>query len=114
MRRIVLMVLAVVAIGCGSTDPGGGTGGVSPAKAQADCTAYLSFYCTKLISCIADTTMADCLTLAQSAIDCAKVVSETSEVPLCKAELTNATCTGLVSNNAINIPAACKMIFLYP
>jgi hypothetical protein len=108
-----VLVLLVVVAGCG----GGSSDGVSASQAKSDCDVFISgVYCPKIVGCYAgQLTQADCVAAAQTGLDCAAVVSESSELATCETQLGNSTCAVLISSDGmVHIPASCKGVFLHP
>lgn len=110
MRRLgVLVTVSAFFLGCS-----GGSDGVSPAQAQADCTAFVaSDYCGKATGCISGIDEATCVSSVKTTIDCTTAVGENGKLTICESDLAAESCAVFYDGTNINLPASCKSVFLH-
>ncbi len=79
---------------------------VNTAPAIQSCNDFQSAFCTKAVGCGAYSSAADCLTQAQSSLDCSKAVGVGLSYSTCITQVNALTCT------SSDLPASCKDVIL--
>ncbi len=104
MVRVLALLFSVSLfglVGCGSSN-----------QAAADCDNFITnHYCPAVYACGAYASLSQCISTAESGLDCSTVHHE-SGLALCESDIDNASCSQLVDyyGNGI-IPYSCYGVF---
>lgn len=91
----------------------GGCGGSDNDSPTAKCNSLLSLTCQRAVACANDgTTQSECVTAAMTGLNCADAVGVSASYNMCISDLRAVSCTDLLANDTINLPATCMGVIL--
>ena len=91
-----------------------GCGGGSGNSAAQKCDSLVSLLCARAIECLNDgTTQDQCVSLVKTDLNCADADAVSSTYDACVSDVQSTSCTLLLANNTINLPATCMDVILF-
>jgi hypothetical protein len=92
----------------------GGCGGSDNNSPTAKCNSLVNLVCQRAIACANDgTTQSECVTAAMTNLNCADADDVSASYNMCISDLHAVSCTDLLANDTINLPATCMGVILF-